>query len=513
MIHCQLEYESMNEIEDTNEKAAAQDASMARVLGALFASILDADPTSEMNRTMELLRRRMQGNLIASDNQDTSRQYTIDPIRKQSLQEIHAVSKERMKEWLRLGFELFGHASDFREWSRRSHASATFERVRMPEATSLVGINTTPPKMRQIILNGQPTEVGENLEKALRALREIPEVQSGARVWVDSLCINQQDLQEKSIEVMRMGDIYKKAERVISWLGNEQDRSGDVLEIMNALGEAIINEAEAAAVGKWLFSDLETELIYRIAQLLGRAYRTRIWIVQEIAMGSENSMIICGARRFPTTNILRFGKWLSMKTPDLIFNSNIPIGRDYDPQSIGIPVGTLVDGLRKILDLDDLRYNIGAMTAEPLLVNSLWFHTASSNNATDTRDLVYGMLNLLPSALASLIRVDYSAETTYRRVMVDFAVAHISSMESLYWILHHSWAPFVGHQDWPSWVPNLGLPFSSAHFHWTLEALNSGKRVQGEEEEWEDEEWDEEEQDGLEDDEWEEEESPEKGEE
>jgi hypothetical protein len=30
-------------------------------------------------------------------------------------------------------------------------------------------------------------------------------------------------------------------------------------------------------------------------------------------------------------------------------------------------------------------------------------------------------------------------------------------------MLYRPWSPFVGYQNWPSWVPNPGLPFSSSH--------------------------------------------------
>jgi hypothetical protein len=82
--------------------------------------------------------------------------------------------------------------------------------------------------------------------KALRALREIPEVKRGTRIWVDALCINQKDIAEKNIEVKRMGDIYKQADRVISWLGDEEDQSGQTLEFMCAVGTSVISNPAPA---------------------------------------------------------------------------------------------------------------------------------------------------------------------------------------------------------------------------------------------------------------------------
>ena len=55
-----------------------------------------------------------------------------------------------------------------------------------------------------------------------------------------------------------MGDIYKSTERVISWLGEEEEEEpcGSALEVMAALGESILSAEEVRAVETWLFSNL-----------------------------------------------------------------------------------------------------------------------------------------------------------------------------------------------------------------------------------------------------------------
>ncbi|KAH8894696.1 hypothetical protein GQ53DRAFT_643223, partial [Thozetella sp. PMI_491] len=78
-------------------------------------------------------------------------------------------------------------------------------------------------ELEQIMVDNKPVHVGKNLARALRTLREIPEIQRGARVWVDALCINQKDVKEKNYVVRRMVDIYSKAERVISYLGDNDN--------------------------------------------------------------------------------------------------------------------------------------------------------------------------------------------------------------------------------------------------------------------------------------------------
>jgi hypothetical protein len=38
-------------------------------------------------------------------------------------------------------------------------------------------------------------------------------------LWVDAICINQQDIRERGCQVEMMGDVYSKAARVLVWLG------------------------------------------------------------------------------------------------------------------------------------------------------------------------------------------------------------------------------------------------------------------------------------------------------
>jgi hypothetical protein len=45
---------------------------------------------------------------------------------------------------------------------------------------------------------------------------------SGHLLWIDALCINQDDVNERTQQVRMMGDVYSSAEQVIIWLGPER---------------------------------------------------------------------------------------------------------------------------------------------------------------------------------------------------------------------------------------------------------------------------------------------------
>ena len=69
----------------------------------------------------------------------------------------------------------------------------------------------------------------DNLFAALQALRH---EEMGRLLWIDALCIDQQNNEEKSWQVLFMKDIYAKATRVQIWLGEESEKSHRAIEFM-----------------------------------------------------------------------------------------------------------------------------------------------------------------------------------------------------------------------------------------------------------------------------------------
>lgn len=76
--------------------------------------------------------------------------------------------------------------------------------------------------MTPILVNGVEIQVTLNLESALRHIRHPTDV---IILWVDVLCINQEDLAEKNHQVEMMREIFSSAELVIAWLGSAGEDS------------------------------------------------------------------------------------------------------------------------------------------------------------------------------------------------------------------------------------------------------------------------------------------------
>jgi hypothetical protein len=83
---------------------------------------------------------------------------------------------------------------------------------------------------KNILVNGQSFAVTANLVAALGALAG--RFNETKFIWVDAICINQNDIDERASQVGMMSTIFRNAKLVIAWLGPEEDNSNDVIAIM-----------------------------------------------------------------------------------------------------------------------------------------------------------------------------------------------------------------------------------------------------------------------------------------
>ena len=77
------------------------------------------------------------------------------------------------------------------------------------------------PELSDVLLcNGKARPISSSNAAALKALRHPTQP---TYLWIDAICINQEDVQEKSQQVSEMLLIYKKAQSVTAWLGEADD--------------------------------------------------------------------------------------------------------------------------------------------------------------------------------------------------------------------------------------------------------------------------------------------------
>ncbi|KAG6361223.1 hypothetical protein INS49_009447 [Diaporthe citri] len=276
-----------------------------------------------------------------------------------------------------------------------------------------------------IDVNGAELAVTENLFLALKALR----AESGGLptpLWVDSICINQMDVVERSQQVPLMGQIYSKASPVRVWLGEECSDVKEAFKLVHDCGEC----SPADAVARVLQDEAGARALNEI---LHRSYWDRMWMFQEIVLAGRVT-VHCGSYEVPWT----YFKWLQELSGYAELWSDAQIGR-----------GWILD-LRKAL----LRISLFAIPREEAQdINAVIIQTRHLH-CQDPRDKLYALIGVC-KALSRKLKVDYLAPA--RDVYTSFAKGEIEAGGELYTILTAGlYNPGDGDDlDLPSWVPDL----------------------------------------------------------
>jgi hypothetical protein len=170
----------------------------------------------------------------------------------------------------------------------------TIQHARLSERPSYEALSYmwgSPASLKLIRINACYVYVREKLWSALNYLR----LKIKPRlIWIDALCINQQNVIERNHQVEQMGRIYSEAQRVVAWLGESDARSALVFQLLGKIGtdsewtkfsENSILDGDATAAGNTKLSAIE--------MMFSREYWHRLWIVQEIIL-AEDIILQCG---------------------------------------------------------------------------------------------------------------------------------------------------------------------------------------------------------------------------
>ena len=247
-------------------------------------------------------------------------------------------------------------------------------------------------------------KVRRNLADALRHLRLVDEHRV---LWVDAICINQHNMAERSREVTRMGMIYSQARRVIAWLGTSTPSSDQALAALSHLTSLV----EVSDDG-WVFRStnnksnwrpridklpLDDETWVKLVALFFRPYFDRLWIVQELRLASQHSLMQCGGGTLTLSELRR-------ATEALLEAEHVPVR-----------LGTRMDW-------------VGFLTRSHTILIEL-LGQSRVRQCFDMRDKIYGLLSLAPPQLAARIKPDYTR--SYQDVYKGFCLSYMHITERL----------------------------------------------------------------------------------
>ena len=307
-----------------------------------------------------------------------------------------------------------------------------------------------PSHVEEISVNDQSIKITKNLADCLRTLRNKSYIKQGWKLWVDALCINQQDIIERGREVKRMREIYSKAWTPIVWLGASADGSDEAMSLIRLLSDTgarrrteYINELTHALYrNPKLFGDGRWRALHQLAI---RRYWSRIWIIQEAAMGRNNTPVLCGGKTISWIEIAR--TFALMNETDEIINVFIR----SELKEAGIPfsysIWTAFQSVDEVQWLQDRQHGETQFNLYRLL------ELGRTMFSTDPRDKIYGLLELMNPSLERLIKPDYTASVV--DVYIDFAKATIEDTGLLDVIrLRYP----SENTALPSWVPDWTVP-------------------------------------------------------
>lgn len=224
--------------------------------------------------------------------------------------------------------------------------------------------------------------------------------------WVDALCIDQQNDAERGHQVNFMGDIYRRADCVLAWLGPSTEASDRIMRTVAS------GTRECSQGGGPTFDKRGRDYEEAVKDLAERPYWHRLWTAQEFILAQDVNLV-CGHHRMPFDRLL-----------ELLFDGDNPIYTRLDLSTVQRIVSRTWWRETETVTLDML----------------LWrFRSA---HCSDPRDRVYGLLALLRNHARDSphIEPDYSISERqlYHRLISLYQVRRTSADTS--YLLHGFWA-------------------------------------------------------------------------
>ncbi|KAF2737685.1 HET-domain-containing protein, partial [Polyplosphaeria fusca] len=145
-----------------------------------------------------------------------------------------------------------------------------------------------------VMVNGRTLRVTENLYSALQHLR----LKNEDRVlWIDAVCINQENQRERGHQVEQMSRIYSEAEEVIIWLGPATYETDVFMESLWRVEEHYLVWELVRCTNYWQSLPSYSTNTSRkgLSALLMRPWFRRIWILQEVA-NAKRARVWCGTK-------------------------------------------------------------------------------------------------------------------------------------------------------------------------------------------------------------------------
>jgi hypothetical protein len=279
-----------------------------------------------------------------------------------------------------------------------------------------------------------------NLYEALRYLRHRVEPR---HLWIDAICIDQENPKEKSQQVCMMAEIYNRAKNVLVWLGAPNSSFDTAIKFLKGLSHmdlVLLNRVthDVQYLKKW----------HALAKVMKNQYFHRLWVIQEVGF-ARSATVLSGDAAVDWTifaeGVVLFGDYFE-EIKQLSYRSTDP-----DAANIIATTGWIhVSGAYNlIVTLNRVFYRSidGVIFRRAWKLNDLVLRLTQFG-CSDPRDTIYAVLSLAeendavtslaaPREGAQLLKPDY--EKSVAEVLIEFVEFYVSSTQSLD-IICRQWA-------------------------------------------------------------------------
>jgi hypothetical protein len=331
-----------------------------------------------------------------------------------------------------------------------SHIECTLHNANLlakPSFKALSYVWGDPSVTVPILLDSKRYHVTTNCYGALLRLRELGET----RVWIDAICIDQENREEKAAQIPMMKDIYATAETIV-WLGHvEEERKPDAQEtesrafsLLDVLSQEVFHKFDQF-VDLAHREDFSAPHWNAVNDILNHSWFTRLWTHQEFILAKSTTLVT----NYHSMTLSQFlvairniGNAVDQIPPKKLPNFLAEIFKNY----------AVMMGLRRARMRTLARINRNPFHLPHQKISFL--HQVDVGRRYDCfndRDRVYAILGLIDPKIRNQIDVDYSKPVEL--VYTELAVVLIVTSRSLESLTNAGLTQ--GSTSCPSWVIDL----------------------------------------------------------
>lgn len=287
------------------------------------------------------------------------------------------------------------------------------------EAISYVWGNPTRTHCIALCSGSCELAITESADSALRGLRHATEPR---RLWIDAICINQTDNEEKAVQVRKMNKVYRNAERVLVWLGNDEDDDGlgsRVVAFVRSFNVEIrgypdvFPRVHPTTLKEKAQRHLHATTLEPLSAFLDKTWFKRRWVVQEVGCSRE-ALIHCGNYSLDFTDFVKLVEILQSES----------ISQFHITHDILVCLRATLRMMRSHSDMWAPSINIPASCDSHLDI-AYMLNTFGNHQCLDDRDKIFALLGLMDEDAVPHVNVDY--EQTATDLYRDLGSAYIVS--------------------------------------------------------------------------------------